>query len=467
MIADHTRRRVPLLPPPATIHFVGIGGVGMSGLARIVAARGYHVTGSDAVDSLALASLRQEGFAVTAGHSPAALGSPALVVATAAAPMTNPELIAARDRAIPIVKRAALLGLLCEGYECIAVAGTHGKSTTSGMLAFALDRAGMSPSFAVGASVTQLGTNARAGRSELFVTEADEYDYSFLWLQSSVAVITNIEYDHPDIFPTRQSVEDAFSRFAEQIRPGGSLVISADDPACQRLAARLGSLPIRVITFGLNPEADWQVQSGSGDDVIRAPSQSVIPLRLRVPGLHNRLNAAAAIAASAAAGVPPPRLLPGLEEFSGVGRRFEVRGRARGVTVIDDYAHHPTEIHSTIAAARERYPNARVWVILQPHTYSRTKRLLTEFATALSLADRVVLTAIYPARETDDLGVSSEHIVELTNGVAEVVAGPEQAGRFVGAEADPDDIVLVLGAGDIWKASDAALETLGGREDCS
>lgn len=457
MEQDYLLSRMQLPPPPATIHFVGIGGIGMSGLARIITARGYQVTGSDASDSPSLAALRDDGFTVTIGHSADGLGSPAMVVTTAAAPDTNPELVAARERGIPIVKRATLLGLLCNDQVCIAVAGTHGKSTTSGMLAFALDHAGVNPSFAVGARVNQLGANAGAGRSEVFVAEADEYDYSFLWLRPAVGIITNIEFDHPDIFPTLAAVEDAFLQFAERIRTGGTLVISADDPGCQRLTTRLQS-PIIKTTFGFHPDADWRIVETDGVSGIRTPGGPVIPLHLQVPGRHNLLNAAAAMAACAAIGITPPRLRPGLEAFTGVGRRFEVRGEIDGVPIIDDYAHHPTEIHSTIAAARERYPGARLWVLFQPHTYSRTKQLLDDFAAALGDADRVVLTSIYPARETDDLGISSFDIASRITGVpVEVVDGPEQAAHVVSTAATAGDVVLVLGAGDIWKASDVLL----------
>lgn len=465
MEQDYLLSRMQLPPLPATIHFVGIGGIGMSGLARIIAARGYQVTGSDASDSPSLAALRDDGFAITIGHGAAGLGAPALVVTTAAAPETNPELAAARERGIPIVKRAALLGLLCNDQVCIAVGGTHGKSTTSGMLAFALDHAGINPSFAVGARVNQLGANAGAGRSEVFVAEADEYDYSFLWLRPAVGIITNIEFDHPDIFPTLTAVEDAFLQFAERVRTGGTLVISADDPGCQRLSARLQS-PIIKATFGFHPDADWRIVESDGTSGIRTPGGPIIPLHLQVPGQHNLLNATAAMAAGVALGISPPHLRPGLEAFTGVGRRFDVRGEVNDVTIIDDYAHHPTEIRSTIAAARERYPGARLWALFQPHTYSRTKRLLDDFAAALGDADRVVLTRIYPARETDDLGISSSDIAgRITAIPVEVVDGPEQAAHFVSAAVVAGDVVLVLGAGDIWKASDALLAPREHEED--
>lgn len=455
----------PRLPPsPATIHLVGIGGIGMSGLARILRARGYRVTGSDAVDSPVVDGLRQEGFAVAIGHDAAAIGNADLVVMTAAARESNPEVVAARLRGIPVIKRAALLGLLCDERECLAVAGTHGKSTTSGMLALALERAGEDPSFAVGAVVSQLGTNARPGSGRVFVAEADEYDYSFLWLRPSVAVITNIEHDHPDLFPTRESIEAAFGMFVERMRPGGTLVASADDAGCRRLVERLGAPAPRVITFGAGPTADWRVEQVGDEALVRAPGHPPMALALRVPGWHNRVNAVAALAAGAAIGIDPERLLGGLTEFTGVGRRFEERGQVAGVTVIDDYAHHPTEIRATIEAARERYPGRRLWVVFQPHTYTRTKQLLGDFAAALRLADRVVLTAIYAARETDDLGVSSADIARLVAGPpVEPIATPAEAGLVVARDAAAGDVVLVLGAGDIWKAGETLMTALGRR----
>ncbi|HET9014206.1 MAG TPA: UDP-N-acetylmuramate--L-alanine ligase [Thermomicrobiaceae bacterium] len=462
---------VELPPPPATVHLIGIGGIGMSGLARILAARGYVVTGSDAAESPVVQALRDEGFLVAIGHDPMNLGAPQLVVATAAARSENPELAAARSRGLPVVKRAVLLGRLCDERDCIAVAGTHGKSTTCGMLALALVRAGLDPSFAVGAVVSQLGTNARPGQGAIFVAEADEYDYSFLSLHPSVAIVTNVEHDHPDLFPTPEAVDDAFARFAAQLRPDGTLVVSADDPGCRRLVARLGATAPRVVTFGTAPDANWRLRrapsedGGPGDTLVRAPGGDEHPLDLRVPGWHNRLNAVAALAGGVAAGLSVEQLLPGITEFAGVGRRFEERGRVAGVTVIDDYAHHPTEIAVNIAAARERYPGARLWAVFQPHTYSRTRLLLDRFAEALSGADRVVLAAIYAARETDDLGVSSADVASrITGPPVDLVGSADEAGERVASAAQVGDVVLVLGAGDIWKASETLLRSLAARD---
>lgn len=433
----------------------------MSGLARMLVRRGYRVTGSDMAESPIVAQLAAEGLPVWVGHAAENVGLADLVITTAAAPSSNPELVCARERGIPIVKRAAVLGLLCEARTCIAVAGTHGKSTTSGMLAYSLDRAGLAPSFAVGADVSQLGTNARSGDGPYFVAEADEYDYSFLWLCPDVAIITNIEHDHPDLFPSVEDVDAAFDRFVAKIKPGGTLVISADDPGCRTLITREFALPDNVVTYGFSDRADWHIERVAGRDHFRDPDHGPLRTKLRVPGRHNRLNAAACLAAARAAGIDPNSLLPGLEEFTGVGRRFELKGEVSGVAVVEDYAHHPTEIRATITAARERFPAARIIAVFQPHTYSRTRALLDEFAQALSLSDRVILTPIYAARESDDLGVSSANIAErISRVLVSSVETLEQAAITAVSDAKSGDVILVIGAGDVWKVSAATISLL-------
>jgi UDP-N-acetylmuramate--alanine ligase len=452
--------------PPAVLHFVGIGGVGMSGLARMLVRRGYIVTGSDIAHSPVVAALLQEGLPVSIGHASENLGEANLVITTAAAPPDNPELVAARELGIPIIKRAAVLGMLAANSTCIAVAGTHGKSTTSGMLAFSLDKAGLAPSFAIGAEIPQLGTNARSGDGQFFVAEADEYDRSFLWLKPDVAIITNIEHDHPEIFPTLEDVEEAFDQFVMGIKPGGTLVISADDPGCRTLLRRHESLPARVVTYGISDSADWQIERVAGRDHFRQSGNGVLRTRLRMPGLHNRANAAACLAAAVAVGVDPIDLLPGLELFEGVGRRFELKDVVGEITIVEDYAHHPTEIRATIVAARERYPAAKIVVVFQPHTYSRTLALLTEFASALSLADQVVLAPIYAARESENLGMSSEAIAELINNVpVRVFDSLDEVAEEAAAAARPGDLILVAGAGDVWKVSLKASAILRQRMD--
>jgi UDP-N-acetylmuramate--alanine ligase len=447
---------VSLPDPPARIHMIGIGGVSVSGLARMLSRGGYQVSGSDMFPSPITEDLISEGIPVTLEHLPENVEGAALVVMTAAVRSDNPELIAAQEQGIPVVKVKALLGLIVERFDCLAAAGSHGKSTTSGMAALALERAGLDPSFAVGATVRELGTNARLGSGRQFVVEADEYDYSFLWLRPQVAIITNIEHDHPDIFPDLGAVLDAFERFAAGIKPGGTLVISAEDAGCQRLLDRLsgGHQPFSIVTFG-EQIGDWRfVRSQDGAASVHGPGGQVFELRLAVPGRHNLLNALAVLASAEGLGLEAGQLVAGLEAFGGVSRRFEVLLDTSSLTVVNDYAHHPTEIVATIAAARERYPSRRVLAVFQPHTYSRTLALLAEFAAALDTADAVILADIYRARETDSLGVSSASIAERMTRPAVVAVSPQDAVELARAQAETGDVILVMGAGDIYRAAE-------------
>jgi UDP-N-acetylmuramate--alanine ligase len=322
------------------------------------------------------------------------------------------------------------------------------------MMAFSLDAAGLAPSFAIGADIPQLGTNARAGDGTLFVAEADEYDRSFLWLKPTVAIVTNIEHDHPDVFPALEDVEEAFDQFVAGIQPGGTLVLSADDPGCRTLLRRHESLPANIVTFGISDSADWQIERVAGRDHFRQPGDGVLRTRLRMPGLHNRANAAACLAAAVAVGVDPAELIPGLEQFEGVGRRFELKDVIGDVTIVEDYAHHPTEIRATISAARERYPAAKIVAVFQPHTYSRTLALLSDFASGLSLADRVVLAPIYAARESISLGINSEAIAELITTIpVSIGESLDEVAELAVAAARPGDLILIAGAGDVWKVS--------------
>jgi UDP-N-acetylmuramate--alanine ligase len=452
---DYDASAIRLPPPAARVHFVGVGGVGVSGLARMLHGRGYRVSGSDASRSPITDELAALGIAVQIGHAAALVAGADYVVATAAARDDNPELVAARAAGLPVVKRAALLAALANDARCLAVAGTHGKSTTSGMAALALERAGYAPSFAVGATVRELGANARLSGGPQFVVEADEYDYSFLWLRPQVAIVTNLEHDHPDIFPDRAAVLDAFARFAAGIRPGGSLVLSADDPGCKELLPRVARADLTLVTVG-ETHGDWRVTPlGDGYGRVEGPAGQTLELRLAVPGRHNLLNALTVLAAASALGVRAAELLPGLAEFGGVGRRFECVLDSPRLTVIDDYAHHPTEVAATIAAARERYPDRRLLVLFQPHTYSRTKLLLDEFAQALDAADVVLLADIYRSRETDTLGVSSADIAARMTRPALLATTPDDAARQAARQLLPGDVALVLGAGDIYRAAQA------------
>ncbi len=449
--------------PPAPVHFVGIGGIGMSGLARILLSWGYRVSGSDSQESDQTEALQALGIPVNIGHSALAEAASAeLVVITAAVRETNPEVAAARDAGVPVVKRADLLGLLAGARRCVAVAGSHGKSTTSGMLVVALQQLGADPSYAVGATIGPGGANAAPGAGDAMVVEADEYDHSFLALWPEFAIINNLDYDHPDIFPDQDTYDAAFAAFAAQVKAGGVLVIAGDDPGCARVIA---SRPIaaRVVSFGEGPNVDWRVEEDGANWTITAPGGEAVPLALSVPGRHNARNATAALAVLDAMGFDRHQAAEALGHFAGVGRRFEVKGEANGVTVIDDYAHHPREIAVNIAAARGQYPGRRIWAVFQPHTYSRTKALLDDFAVALSEADRIAVLDIYAARETDTLGISSADLRAKLPAETLATTGPAETASTLARRVRPGDVVLGLGAGDITQMGPKLLELLRAR----
>jgi UDP-N-acetylmuramate--alanine ligase len=345
-----------------------------------------------------------------------------------------------------VIKRAELLGMLANARTCVAVAGSHGKSTTSGMLVTALQAVGRDPSYAVGAVVGSTGTNAAPGSGEAMVVEADEYDYSFLWLKPAFAIITNIDYDHPDLFPDQPTYDRAFVRFVEGMRPASVLVVNGDDPGVQRVLERFRAVGVRVVTYGTAPGNDWQFDGTT----VTGPEEREIELDLSVPGIHNRANATAALVVMHEMGIELAEAAEALGTYRGIGRRFDLKGEADGIIVIDDYAHHPQEIAATIAAARERYPGLRIVAAFQPHTYSRTRALLDPFAQALGAADCAVVLDVYPARETDSLGVSSDDIIRRMNPETTIVGGtPAQAVNRLAREARDGDVILTLGAGDV------------------
>ncbi|MCA9863728.1 MAG: UDP-N-acetylmuramate--L-alanine ligase [Thermomicrobiales bacterium] len=456
---------LPVLP--ARVHFVGIGGIGMSGLARILLKWGYRISGSDAAPSPLLDELAAEGMAVGVGHTMIAEAASAdLVVATAAVRPDNPELRAARDAGRNVVKRAALLGALADARRGVAVAGSHGKSTTSGMLVWALRALGADPTFAIGAVLEgpQGATNAAPGVGAEMVVEADEYDRSFLRLHPDVAIITNIDYDHPDIFATLEDYDQAFVDFVSGMRAGGTLVISADDPGCARVMASPGWRPgVEVVTVGASPNATWRTERT--DEGVRVVGQDdvAVSLALRVPGDHNVQNAAAALAALTALGYDASAAAAALADFPGVGRRFEAKGEVNGIVVIDDYAHHPREIDVNLRAARDVFGPRRIWAVSQPHTYSRLKALLPEFAAAFDHADQVMILDVYAARETDTLGVSSADLLQLLPRGGVAAHDPAHAAEQLANLVQPGDVVLTLGAGSVTQVGPLLLEQLQAR----
>jgi UDP-N-acetylmuramate--alanine ligase len=464
-----TIARTLVMPPaPAHIHIVGIGGIGLSGLAQVLTTLGYRVTGSDAHESDRTAALTSAGIAVNIGHTDfASARSADLVVSTLAVLLANPaELEVAAAAGVPIVKRGEVLAMLANARTCVAVAGSHGKSTTSGMLVTALRALGDDPSYAVGAVLSSTGTNAELARGPAMVVEADEFDRAFLWLTPDVAIVTTVEYDHPDVFPTQSDYDQAFVEFAEQVRPGGTLILAADEPGCRRLRESLGSFERRrIVTFGETTDADWRLAQRDTAWIVETPGGERVTLSLLVPGRHNARNATAALAALISLGHEPNAAARALETFAGVGRRFELKGEANGITVIDDYAHHPTEIVATLQAARERFPGRQIWAVFQPHTFSRTKALLDDFSRSFEGADRVMILDIYAARETDNLGISSADLRNRVGAGVLAADGVTSAVDQLIEQTRPGDVVVILGAGDVTHVAPGLLERLRGAAD--
>lgn len=444
---------------------MGIGGFGMSAIARVMHAQGVHVTGCDMHESPLVPPLRELGIEVAIGHDPAHLeGSPpeALIVSSAVPP-TNPELRAAEAAGIPVLKRADVLGLLMRDKLGIAVAGTHGKTTTTAMIAHILTETGHDPSFIIGGVSHDLGTNAHAGQGRAFVIEADEYDGMFLGLRPRVAVFTTLEMDHPDMFSDIQEVRALFARFLDRLPVGGIIIAGADDPEVRQMVAeREQVIPYGVEhgawrALGLTPNGD-----GGTDFVARHPDYDDTLLRLRVPGRHNVQNALGALAATAALNVPPVGAAAALSTFNGVGRRFEVKGEAAGITVIDDYAHHPTAIRATLEAARARYPERRIWAVWQPHTFSRTAALLHQFATSFTQADHVIITDVYRSRDRHSYGITPQLVIDRmpAHPDARHISGLGAVVSHLQKNASLGDVVIIMSAGDATQITDSLLQAL-------
>jgi UDP-N-acetylmuramate--alanine ligase len=454
-----------LLKEGTHIHLVGIGGIGLSAIARVLNGWGYRVSGSDREISPLTDALVAEGIVVYAGHRAEQVGGADVVVISSAIPEGNPEVVEAKRRGLPVVKRDQILGELTEARTTIAVAGAHGKTTTSAMVAWILTEAGLDPTFVVGGVLQNLDTNARAGAGPHFVIEADEYDRAFLGLQPDVAAITTLEHDHPDCYPTFDEMRAAFVEFAERVPAGGLLIVCGEDREGKELAARVQGQGRRLKTYGLGPEWDWWAEGvelgNSAAFEVWRKGKRLGTCALQVPGRHNVLNALAALAASHEVGVEFGLAAAALTRFRGTERRFEVKGHVAGVTVVDDYAHHPTEIQATLGAVRLKYPGRGVWAVFQPHTYSRTATLLEDFAVAFEKADHVLVTEIYAARELDNLGMSGALVAgRMTHPDAEHVETLEEAARILLDRVQSGDVVITLGAGDGYLIGERVLEGL-------
>jgi UDP-N-acetylmuramate--alanine ligase len=448
------------------VHFVGAGGTGMAPLARVFLDAGYQVTGSDLNDSAALRWLTAAGMTTHLGHRGDNVGDAELVVISSAVPAENPEVARAREQGLPVMKRAEVLGALTRERKTIALAGTHGKTTTSAMVSVILVQAGFDPTYLVGGDVPELGGSGHLGAGEWLVAEADEFDGSFLRFSPQVAVLTSIEADHLDFYGSMEAIMDAFTRFAA-LPSGEGCVIGCVDDA--RVREVLRGIKGRAVTYGLEEPAEWWISDLRMDVegsrfTVNYELTELGEFVLRVPGRHNVANALAAIAATHEAGVSPDAARDALATFGGARRRFELKGTANGITVVDDYGHHPTEIAATLAAARTKQPR-RLWCIFQPHTYHRTKSLLTEFARSLEAADVVVVTDVYmpSGREVDTLGISSADVVAaMRHGDAHYVPSLEEAVVYASERLAPGDLLLTMGAGNVHTVGDELLTRLRG-----
>jgi UDP-N-acetylmuramate--alanine ligase len=436
-----------------TVHFVGIGGSGMSGIARLFLSAGHTVTGSDVRDSANIEALRELGATVAIGHDAVNVGDADTVVVTSALWPTNPEYVLAQERGIPILHRSQALAALIRGRRLVAVAGAHGKTTSTGMIVTGLLGLSESPSFVNGGVIESLGVSSAQGTGDLFVVEADESDGSFLFYDTAVALITNVDADHLDHYGTLEAFDDAFVTFAQ--KASELVVISSDDPGAVRVAAKLDGK--RVLTFGEAPDADVRVHSISTE----GPVSFVVSYEgqdngatLRVPGKHNAINAAGAFAVLVGLGFGASESLPAISEFGGTERRFELHGTVDGVSVFDDYAHHPTEVAAALSAARTVVGNGRIIAVHQPHLYSRTRLMAGEFAATLeSHADQTVVLDVYGAREDPEPGVTGELVTGRFEDASRVAFIPDwqEAADYVASIARPGDYVITLGCGDVYR----------------
>ncbi len=449
-----------------TIHMIGIGGAGMSGVAEVLKIRGHTVTGSDLKESLYTRRLREAGLTIYIGHAVHQVGDTDQVVISTAIPKTNPELLEARRRSIPVIPRAAALASILEGSRSIAVAGTHGKTTTTSMTAHALKALGEDPTALVGGELNDIGSNVAFGRADLVVAEADESDRSLLQLHPQAAVVTNVEFDHPDFYASLDDVVETFSQFVASLPADGHLVICADDPSFPHLVAEA---PCPATTYGLS--------AGNLSADILTPNSYVLwedgvqrgTVELGVYGRHNVLNSLAAAGVARWLGHDAYLAACSLKDFAGVRRRFQLKGERSAVRVVDDYAHHPTELSATLDAARATMPpGGRVIAVFQPHRYSRTRKLYREFGEAFAAADAVLVTEVYGAGEMPQPGVNGKLIVDAiceTQGPPEVYYIPQQDDipRVLRDVSESGDVVLTLGAGDISRAGEELLDLLEGR----
>lgn len=446
------------------VHFIGIGGSGLSAIARLLLESGYTVSGSDRALTPFADEVRKAGATVYVGHHPRNLDGADWAVRSAAIPEDNPEVQAAKRMGIPVYKRADFLGELMANKTGIAIAGTHGKTTTTGMAAWVLRDLGRDPSFIVGGVVNNLGVNARAGNGSTFVIEADEYDNMFLGLKPQIEVVTSLEHDHPDFFPTFELMFESFKKFVDLLPVDGTFIGCVEDSGAAELMAYARKAGNNIVGYGIQGELtintplwlmgqDLKPNLRGGFDFVASSNigengPESVDVSLQVPGKHNVRNALAVLAIMDVLGLPRTSVAKALAEFTGTGRRFQLRGEVNGISIFDDYAHHPTEIAATLAGARARYPDRRIWAVWQPHTYSRTKTLFLEFARAFQDADEVIVTEVYAAREPKEDFTSAEIVSTMPHLSARYIATLPEVTAHLLAHLKTRDVVLVLSAGD-------------------
>ena len=471
----------------AHVHFIGIGGSGLSAIARLLQESGYTVTGSDREHSPFVDDLRKIGITVYIGHAAEQITGAELVIRSSAIPDKNPEVVAALEVGIPVYKRSDFLGMLMEDKIGIALAGTHGKTSTTAMLAWTLTELAQDPSFIVGSIINGMDVNAHAGTGKTFVIEADEYDRMFLGLKPIVGIITNLEHDHPDIYPTAESFRKAFVDFVQLLPKDGVLIACGDDEGAAEMLKEARKINVDTVSYGFSNQLSvasnqWLVaenptpNSRGGYDCIctlhniqtcQPENIQTSKLSLQVPGKHNILNALAVMSVIAHLGLSLENAAKALGRFTGTERRFDLLGTVNGISVYDDYAHHPTEIRATLAAARARHPQARIWTVWQPHTYSRTQLLFDKFTRAFADADKVIVTEVYASREAKQDFSSSEIVEAMNHPSAEFIAELDNTSHYLIENLRPNDVLLVLSAGDANQISKKVLTELPERSHIS
>ncbi|MFT3891991.1 MAG: UDP-N-acetylmuramate--L-alanine ligase [Anaerolineales bacterium] len=458
------------------VHFIGIGGSGLSAIARLLLESGYTVSGSDRALTPFADEVRKAGAHVYVGHHPRNIQGADWIVRSSAVTDDNPEVEAAKSAGIPVYKRADFLGRLMEDKKGIAIAGTHGKTTTTAMTAWVLSELKRDPSFIVGGVLNNLGVNARAGKGSPFVIEADEYDRMFLGLKPQIEVVTSLEHDHPDCYPTYESMMEAFEKFVELLPNDGTLIVCVEDVGAASLIPQARKAGKNVVAYSVQGDKTiasplWVMarevkpNTRGGFDFVASSNISnaglnSVEVSLQVPGEHNVRNALAVLAIIETLGLSTEKAARALAEFTGTGRRFQLRGEVDGISIFDDYAHHPTEIKATLAGARARFPKRRIWAVWQPHTYSRTQTLFLDFARAFKDADEVIVTEVYAAREPKQDFTSAEVVSAMPHLAARYRQTLEETTKYLLDNLKPGDVVLVLSAGDADQVSTDVLKGL-------